>query len=421
MVSAIQEEIGIKKIRIYGERGSVDPVVVEKWKLKLPGIIDKYEPSCIYNLDETCFYYRILDHTTYGQRGKSASGLKEDKSRVTLALCCNMYGSDILQPLVIGVPQTPKSFRKIKKLPIKYRNNERGWMKTNIFEDYMFNLNKSMEAKNKHILMFVDNASPHSKDLKLSNITLKFFPPKTTSQTQPLDMGIIAWLKRKYSEIITTRFLINYTLQKENTISLLEAVTWLNDIWRTIRQDIIANCFRKAGFVFEYEPNSVVIKAEGETPIIDEINTFVNNKIEETKNNISPAIKYQLVEKIKQFEGKDNENDLYPVWELQDDQQTIDELDALYTSGLPTPYNTTNQQNRNEELKYKQVNKLHRPMFSDLLEESKSKLELCKYLNALRIHVLESETLDQQLWFQRLLDLEKEILKEKKNLRDSNH
>jgi hypothetical protein len=55
------------------------------------------------------------------------------------------------------------------------------------FHDSLINeVDKQMRRQNRHILMFLDNASSHAKDLKLNNVILKFLPANTTSHLQPL-------------------------------------------------------------------------------------------------------------------------------------------------------------------------------------------------------------------------------------------
>ena len=47
-----------------------------------------------------------------------------------------------------------------------------------------------MKMQNRHVLLFLDNATchPHSK---FSNVRLAWFPPNTTTVSQPMDQGIV--------------------------------------------------------------------------------------------------------------------------------------------------------------------------------------------------------------------------------------
>ena len=88
----------------------------------------------------------------------------------------------------------PKSF--------VYRNNQKAWVTTEIFVEFLNALNNKMKCHGRHILLLLDNCPSHP-DIALSNIKLQFLP-KNTSELQPLDMGIIAWLKSFYKKLLMT-------------------------------------------------------------------------------------------------------------------------------------------------------------------------------------------------------------------------
>ena len=55
--------------------------------------------------------------------------------------------------------------------------------------------------RGRRALLFIDNASCHgSKETipLLRNVRIQFLPKRTTSLLQPFELGIIAWLKRRY-------------------------------------------------------------------------------------------------------------------------------------------------------------------------------------------------------------------------------
>ena len=85
----------------------------------------------------------------------------------------------------------------------KYRNNQCAWMTTEIFVEFLNALNNKMKHKKHCILLFLDNFPSHP-DIKLSNVKLCFIPKNTTLHLQPLDKGIIAWLKNFYKRQLMT-------------------------------------------------------------------------------------------------------------------------------------------------------------------------------------------------------------------------
>lgn len=66
-------------------------------------------------------------------------------------------------------------------------------MQVSIWNDYLKKLDTKMRLQNRKILLLVDNAPVHitNENTQLTNVTLRFLPPNTTSHLQPCDAGII--------------------------------------------------------------------------------------------------------------------------------------------------------------------------------------------------------------------------------------
>ncbi|POM68346.1 Tigger transposable elementderived protein 6 [Phytophthora palmivora] len=70
-------------------------------------------------------------------------------------------------------------------------------MTTSIYQLWLQELDSSMRAEDRHVLLLVDNASSHTEEgLTLTNVRVEKLPPNTTSKLQPLDQGIIYCVKR---------------------------------------------------------------------------------------------------------------------------------------------------------------------------------------------------------------------------------
>ena len=93
-----------------------------------------------------------------------------------------------LMPLVIGKSKKPRCFKHIdiEKLPVRYHWNTKSWMTLTIFQDWVNNLNSKMKAEGLKILLLLDNAPIHPKDLEMRNIKLFYFPPNTTPYSTSL-------------------------------------------------------------------------------------------------------------------------------------------------------------------------------------------------------------------------------------------
>ena len=64
-------------------------------------------------------------------------------------------------------------------------------MTQKIMQDFLTSFDEKMRTAKRKIILFMDNAGPHPDNIQLTNVKVIFFPPNTTSVSQPLDQGII--------------------------------------------------------------------------------------------------------------------------------------------------------------------------------------------------------------------------------------
>ena len=131
----------------------------------------------------------------------TGSKLTNSKDRLSLLLCCNMDGTEKLKPALVGKAARPQAMRmkgvKFKHLGVNYYNNSKGWMTGAIFAHWLSQWNEQLHRQKRKVLLLIDNAPGHVCD-EYDNIEIIFLPPNTTSKLQPLDQGIISWVKRQY-------------------------------------------------------------------------------------------------------------------------------------------------------------------------------------------------------------------------------
>jgi hypothetical protein len=99
---------------------------------------------------------------------------------------------------VIGKLNQPRCFKNVdvNSLSVIWRANKVAWMTYETFIEWLNIFNKMMKQENRKILKVVDNCPAHPKVENLSNVTVKFLPPKATSVLQPFDQGIVKKLRR---------------------------------------------------------------------------------------------------------------------------------------------------------------------------------------------------------------------------------
>lgn len=114
----------ISQSSIVGEAASVSLDVVTEWRESvLPGLLSRYNPKDIFNMDETGLFFRLVTDKTLDFKGKKCQGGKQSKERITVALTANMDGSEKLTPLIIGKFRNPRCFKNVRSLPAQYENN----------------------------------------------------------------------------------------------------------------------------------------------------------------------------------------------------------------------------------------------------------------------------------------------------------
>ncbi|KAJ3661864.1 hypothetical protein Zmor_006243 [Zophobas morio] len=121
--------------------------------------------------------------------------------------------------------------------------------------DYLQKFDRKMASQKRKILLFLDNAASHPKNLKLKNIKIIFLPPNTTSVCQPLDQGIIKNFKIWYRSMIVKHVLarMDEATSLEDLIkkiNLLDVIYFIQKAWEKVTPATITNSFQKEGFRF---------------------------------------------------------------------------------------------------------------------------------------------------------------------------
>jgi hypothetical protein len=270
-ISGLKKRHNLLFTSLRGESDSVDQTVIDNWNQKLKEIINGYKPEDVYNFDETALFYKLMPNKSFVFDNESKKGQKQNKNRITIGCLTNADGSD-RKLIIIGKSKNPRAFRNTKSLPLSYYSQTNAWMDSTIFEKIMNEFNKQIKKNNKKVLLFVDNFSAHLLSYELSNVRIIYFPANTTSVTQPLDQGIIHSLKAHYRKQIIS-LLISDSNEgidaNPKKIDLFIAMRLLDNSWKSVTQNTIKNCFRKAMFSFEKTTEIEVASEEAEEAEFD--------------------------------------------------------------------------------------------------------------------------------------------------------
>ena len=243
-----KKRYGIKSVVIHGEAGGVNAETLSTGRQQLRDLLGRYRLADVYNFDETGLFYRLEPNRTLATG--PVHGTKKCKDRLTIGLCANADGSDKVVPFVIGKAARPRCFGRnfdVQTL-VTYRHNKKAWMTSDLFCDFLKQFDGRMRREDRDVLLLLDNASSHKHDIELSNVTLHFLPPNTTSHLQPMDAGIIQNFKVHYKKLLMRLYVDMVDAGNEiSRIDVKQAVYFVRDAWRSVKTETLANCFRHTG------------------------------------------------------------------------------------------------------------------------------------------------------------------------------
>ena len=115
--------------QMSGESALVTEDMTSDWLgTKLPTLLSEYQPTDIFNADETGLFWKCLPDKTLHMKDELCSGGKRSKERIMVLVCANMTGTEKLPLLVIGRFAKPRCFKNVRTLSVQYEANHKAWM-----------------------------------------------------------------------------------------------------------------------------------------------------------------------------------------------------------------------------------------------------------------------------------------------------
>ena len=234
---------------VSGECGVVSPIMTATWfETRLPTLLTRYSLENIFNADEAGLFYAAYPKSTIHFKGEKCVGGKYSKNRITLLVAANAVGSK-LPLLAIGKSKKPRCFKQISTLPCPYKSQAKAWMNSELFTDWLLNLDQLFAREGRNIAMIVDNCPAHPEVPNLKNIELTFLPPNTTSVVQPMDQGVIRSLKAFYRNMLMQKVIDSDEGKGIPKINVLDALKMVTSSWEKVTTKTIVNCFIKLEFL----------------------------------------------------------------------------------------------------------------------------------------------------------------------------
>lgn len=165
--------------------------------------LEAYLWDRIYNMDETGLCFRWIPNRAYGEVGtrRRARGTRamKAKDRVTLVLACNATGTHKISLAVVGKAEQPQCFQRPRApCPLPQLSHKSAWMNSNVFKSWFETvfLIAVRARTDQPVVLISDNCASH-EELQRDQVKFIALPPNCTALYQPLDLGVIACLKRR--------------------------------------------------------------------------------------------------------------------------------------------------------------------------------------------------------------------------------
>ena len=216
------------------------------FETRLPTILSNYELTDIYNADEFGLFFQALPSKSLHLKDEKCIGGKFSKVRLTGLAAANANGEK-LPMFIIGKSKSPRCFKNLKQLPCRYRGQKKSWMDSDLFKEWVRELDRKFEQQNRKVVLIIDNCPAHPAIGGLKAIELCFLPLNTTAVTQPIDQGVIRSLKAKYRSRLIKLIIKAIDSNKDiPKINVLDAMKLLALSWEDVTENAVQNCFAKA-------------------------------------------------------------------------------------------------------------------------------------------------------------------------------
>lgn len=305
----------LKQVTLQGENAEVSYTTAEKARQDMQKKLASWDEDNIYNLDETACFFKLLPNKTISAGDdEKGRGMKRSKARITVMICSNATGSHKLRVLVIGKSKTPRALKNVNmnNMPSQYTHSKKAWMTSELLDRWLRQLNSLMTAKNKHIIILMDNARCHTILDTYSHIEIAFLPPNLTSEIQPCDQGIIRSLKCHYKRRLVHHTVRAHDMNIKHQIDIYRAMHWLAEAWDSVTPTTIRNCWVHAGIL---PPSSnATLRSESEK------DTSENDDMKKIMEEISTSLtKMNMDNNVNEFIDNDtNVATEDPVDEIDD-------------------------------------------------------------------------------------------------------
>ena len=120
-------------------------------------------------------------------------------------------------------------------------------MNSTIFISVLHQLDKRFARQQRNVLLLLDNCPTHPGVEGLTSIKVAMLPANATSKLQPMGQGIINNLKALYRNKVLSKLICSLDRGADSTVTLLDALHYINAAWDRIPQTTYKNVSRSVG------------------------------------------------------------------------------------------------------------------------------------------------------------------------------
>jgi len=191
-------------VALWGQGGLADIEEAAATISEVRSQLEAYLAEKFYNIDEKGLFYRCIPNRAYVEAGKRrhARGTKAMKAhdRITFVFACNATEIHKIPAAIIGKAKLSLCFKRpLQPCPLPSFSQPSSWMDGVIVKSWIETvfLPVVRVRTSQPVALISDNCGAHA-ELECKHVEFISLPPNCTSVYQPLDLGIIACLKRRY-------------------------------------------------------------------------------------------------------------------------------------------------------------------------------------------------------------------------------
>lgn len=182
-----------------------DPVSKECHSLRIT--LQKFDPDCIFHVQETTLFHKILPRRGYltsaspsTNQMKVLPGDMAINDRLTLLVCTNATGTCKVPICLVGAEKRPKCFR-LQSSPLPYLTHQNAWFDRTTFKQWFNEVFLPVARKHswRNTALLVDNClHDHVAEDYRGQVSIIPLPQDFKQKEYPMGCAVIPVLKQKY-------------------------------------------------------------------------------------------------------------------------------------------------------------------------------------------------------------------------------